>query len=38
VIQKRVENPLASRLLAGDFGPGDTIRVAFHEGAFTFSH
>jgi ATP-dependent Clp protease ATP-binding subunit ClpB len=38
VIQKRVENPLASRLLAGDFGPGDTIRVAFHEGAYTFSH
>ncbi len=26
-IQQRIENPLASRLLAGEFGPGDTIRV-----------
>jgi ATP-dependent Clp protease ATP-binding subunit ClpB len=26
-IQQRLENPLASRLLAGQFGPGDTIRV-----------
>jgi ATP-dependent Clp protease ATP-binding subunit ClpB len=37
VIQKRVENPLASRLLAGDFAPGDTIRVGFDDGAFTFN-
>ncbi|MDX2017989.1 MAG: AAA family ATPase, partial [Planctomycetota bacterium] len=26
-IQQRVENPLASRILSGQFGPGDTIRV-----------
>jgi ATP-dependent Clp protease ATP-binding subunit ClpB len=26
-IQQQVENPLAQRILAGDFGPGDTIRV-----------
>ncbi|MCB1864539.1 MAG: ATP-dependent chaperone ClpB [Chromatiales bacterium] len=26
-IQQRLENPLAQRILAGDFGPGDTIRV-----------
>jgi ATP-dependent Clp protease ATP-binding subunit ClpB len=36
VIQKRIENPLASRLLAGEFGPGDTIRVGYAEGAFVF--
>ena len=26
-IQQQVENPLAQRILNGDFGPGDTIRV-----------
>jgi ATP-dependent Clp protease ATP-binding subunit ClpB len=26
-IQQRIENPLASRILAGDFGPGDVVRV-----------
>ncbi|MBY0263460.1 MAG: hypothetical protein K2Q20_14030, partial [Phycisphaerales bacterium] len=26
-IQQLIENPLASRILAGEFGPGDTIRV-----------
>jgi ATP-dependent Clp protease ATP-binding subunit ClpB len=26
-IQQQVENPLAQRILRGDFGPGDTIRV-----------
>jgi ATP-dependent Clp protease ATP-binding subunit ClpB len=36
VIQKRIENPLASRLLAGEFGPGDTIRVGYADGAFVF--
>jgi ATP-dependent Clp protease ATP-binding subunit ClpB len=27
VIQQRIENPLASRILAGEFAEGDTIRV-----------
>ncbi|MCW5765067.1 MAG: AAA family ATPase [Phycisphaeraceae bacterium] len=27
VIQQRVENALAARILAGEFGPGDTVRV-----------
>ena len=27
VIQQRIENPLASRLLQGDFGDGDTIHI-----------
>jgi ATP-dependent Clp protease ATP-binding subunit ClpB len=39
VIQQRVENPLASRILKGEFGEGDTIKVdadpAKHN--FTFS-
>ncbi|HEX6995007.1 MAG TPA: ATP-dependent chaperone ClpB [Gammaproteobacteria bacterium] len=26
-IQQQVENPLAERILRGDFGPGDTVRV-----------
>jgi ATP-dependent Clp protease ATP-binding subunit ClpB len=30
-IQQQLENPLAQRILAGDFGPGDTIRVAAPE-------
>ncbi len=37
VIQKRVENPLANRLLAGDFVPGDVIQVRVADGEFTFS-
>jgi len=36
LIQKEIENPLARRLLAGEFGEGDTIEVDSHEGAFTF--
>jgi len=30
-IQQQVENPLAQRILAGDFGPGDTIEVTAPE-------
>ena len=26
-IQQQLENPLAQRILRGDFGPGDVIRV-----------
>jgi len=36
-IQQRVENPLASRILSGEFGPGDAIRVDFDGGKFTFT-
>ncbi len=35
-IQQRIENALASRILAGEFGPGDAIRVEYDGGAFTF--
>jgi len=37
VLQQRVENPLASKLLAGEFSPGDTIRVDFDESGETFT-
>ena len=41
VIQKRIENPLAQRILAGDFPPGSTISVGLEDGdgtgdVFTF--
>ena len=36
-IQRRVENPLAKRVLAGDFAPGDRLRVDLApEGDYTF--
>jgi ATP-dependent Clp protease ATP-binding subunit ClpB len=35
-IQRLVENPLASRLLAGEFGEGDTIRVDAQNGQLVF--
>jgi ATP-dependent Clp protease ATP-binding subunit ClpB len=38
VIQQRIENPLASRILGGEFGEGDTVRVDADakKGAFRF--
>jgi ATP-dependent Clp protease ATP-binding subunit ClpB len=35
-IQRLVENPLALRLLAGEFGDGDTIRVTAQNGDLLF--
>ena len=35
-IQSRIENPLASRILAGEFGPGDHITCDFNGGQFVF--
>jgi len=37
VIQQRIENPLASKLLSGEFAPGDTIRVDIEGNSFTFT-
>jgi ATP-dependent Clp protease ATP-binding subunit ClpB len=37
VIQKRIENPLASRLLSGGFVPGDCIRVEYADGVYAFA-
>ncbi len=36
-IQQQIENPLAQRILNGDFGPGDTIRVAVEAGELAFT-
>jgi ATP-dependent Clp protease ATP-binding subunit ClpB len=35
-IQRLVENPLALRLLEGDFGEGDTVRVDSRDGELVF--
>ena len=35
-LQVRVETPLARELLAGRFGPGDTVRVEVSDGEFAF--
>ncbi len=36
VIQQRIENPLATRILGGEFEGGDTIKVNYHNGSFDF--
>jgi ATP-dependent Clp protease ATP-binding subunit ClpB len=36
-IQQEIENPLAQKILAGEFEPGDTINVTEHDGVFSFS-
>ncbi len=37
-IQHQLENPLAQKILAGEFAPGDTIKVDVADGALTFAH
>ncbi|HSN92373.1 MAG TPA: ATP-dependent Clp protease ATP-binding subunit [Anaeromyxobacteraceae bacterium] len=36
-VQRLVEAPLAERILAGEFGPGDAVRLAVEDGALRFS-
>jgi ATP-dependent Clp protease ATP-binding subunit ClpB len=36
-IQQQIENPLAQKILQGEFVPGDRIRIAAHEGQLSFS-
>jgi ATP-dependent Clp protease ATP-binding subunit ClpC len=36
-IERYVENPLSSRLLKGEFGEGDTVKVDLVDGSLTFS-
>jgi ATP-dependent Clp protease ATP-binding subunit ClpB len=36
-IQQQLENPLAQRILRGDFGPGDTIRVSASPAGLDFT-
>jgi len=35
-IQQQIENPLAERILKGEFQPGDRIRVAVRDGQLSF--
>jgi ATP-dependent Clp protease ATP-binding subunit ClpB len=35
-IQKRIENPLASKLLGGEYPPGATIEVGYSGGEYSF--
>jgi ATP-dependent Clp protease ATP-binding subunit ClpB len=37
VIQQRLENPLARELLAGNFGPGDTVHAEAEQGELMFT-
>jgi ATP-dependent Clp protease ATP-binding subunit ClpB len=36
-IQQQIENPLAQRILKGEFAPGDRIRVGTRDGHVTFT-
>ena len=36
IIQQRLENPIATRILAGEISPGDTVEVDYQGGAFKF--
>ena len=36
-IQQRIENPLAQAVLAGEFSPGDTVRVDVAAGKIVFT-
>jgi ATP-dependent Clp protease ATP-binding subunit ClpB len=36
-IQQQLENPLAQRILSGDFGPGDRIRVGVRADELEFT-
>lgn len=36
-IQQELENPLAQRILAGEFIPGELIKIDFNEGAPVFT-
>ena len=40
VIQQRIENPLAAKILTGDFGDGETIEIGVDSkrNDFTFAH
>ena len=37
VIQRQIQDPLALKLLQGEFGEGDTVTVDVRDGQFTFA-
>ncbi|HYB34173.1 MAG TPA: hypothetical protein VED45_12210 [Steroidobacteraceae bacterium] len=36
-IQQQIENPLASKILQGEFVPGDRIRIGARDGELAFA-
>jgi len=36
-IQQQLENPLAQRILRGEFGPGSRVRVSVQGGELAFA-
>jgi len=36
-IQQQIENPLAQKILSGDFSSGETVHIDVENGAFSFS-
>ena len=36
-IQQQIENPLAQKILAGEFASGDTVQVDVSDGRFVFT-
>jgi ATP-dependent Clp protease ATP-binding subunit ClpB len=36
-IQQQIENPLAQKILQGEFVPGDRIRIGVRDGQLTFA-
>ncbi len=37
-LQRWIENPLAQKILAGDFSSGETVNIDVENGEFSFSH
>jgi ATP-dependent Clp protease ATP-binding subunit ClpB len=37
-IQQQIENPLAQKILAGDFSSGETVNIEVEDGAFRFNN
>ncbi|HZT00880.1 MAG TPA: hypothetical protein VFA39_01295, partial [Steroidobacteraceae bacterium] len=36
-IQQQIENPLAQRILKGEFAPGDRVRATVRDGEIVFN-
>jgi ATP-dependent Clp protease ATP-binding subunit ClpB len=36
-IQQKIENPLAQKILSGDFVSGDTVNINVEDGVFSFN-
>ncbi len=38
IIQQRIENPIATKILAGEYEPGDVIGIDYERESFTFTN